>query len=139
MGNKVLILQGLPASGKTTYAKELVGKGWKRVNKDDLRSMVDFGEHSRMNEGLILEIRDMIVDLSLIHGYNVVVDDTNFKQKHFDQMAKLAEINEAEIDVKVFKTSLDECIKRDAERENGVGEEVIRGMYERYILPHKSQ
>jgi len=25
--NKVLILQGLPASGKTTYAKELVDKG----------------------------------------------------------------------------------------------------------------
>lgn len=38
---KLLVLKGLPASGKSTYAKELVNKGWKRVNKDDLRAMID--------------------------------------------------------------------------------------------------
>lgn len=38
------MLKGLPASGKSTYAKELVLKSpgkYKRINKDDLRAMVD--------------------------------------------------------------------------------------------------
>jgi len=137
--NKVLILQGLPASGKTTYAKELVDKGYKRVNKDDLRAMVDNGKYSRKNEKLILEMRDMLIDLSLINGYDVVVDDTNFEKKHFKQIALIADINEADLDVKIFKTPVEECIERDSKRENPVGEEVIMNMFNRYIKPHKSQ
>jgi predicted kinase len=137
--NKVIILQGLPASGKSTYAKELVSEGYKRVNKDDLRAMVDNGKYSRKNEKLILEMRDMAIDLALIHGYNVVVDDTNFEKKHFKQISMLADINNADIDVIVFDTPLEECIKRDKERENSVGEEVLRSMYNRYIAPRKSQ
>ena len=38
------MLQGLPASGKTKYARELQADGWKRVNKDDLRDMIDNGK-----------------------------------------------------------------------------------------------
>ena len=52
--SKLLILKGLPASGKSTYAKELVSKGWKRVNKDDLRSMIDGGKWSKKNEEMRL-------------------------------------------------------------------------------------
>ena len=137
--SKILILQGLIAAGKTTFAKELVEKGWKRVNKDDIRAMIDNSHYSRQNEKLVLEIRDMIIDLSLINGYNVVVDDTNFEAKHFKQMALIADINEAELEVKSFKTPLRECIERDSKREAPVGEKLIRRMYDRYVAPQKSQ
>ena len=129
---KVVILQGLQASGKTTYAKKLVEKGYKRTNKDDIREMLDNGEYSRANEKLVLEVRDMIIDLALIHEYSVVVDDTNFEQKHFDQISLLAEINDAVIEVRVFKTPLKECIKRDKKRKHSVGEKVIRETAARY-------
>ena len=39
---KVILLKGLPASGKSTWAKAVVeqGKGqYKRINKDDLRAI----------------------------------------------------------------------------------------------------
>ena len=38
---KLLVLQGIPASGKSTYARELVKNSgaWVRVNRDDLRNM----------------------------------------------------------------------------------------------------
>jgi len=137
--NKVLILRGLPASGKTTHAMELVKRGYKRVNKDDLRAMIDGGRYSGKNEKLILEMRDMIIDLALIHGYDVVVDDTNFAQKHFDQIASIAEINGAELEVKVFDTPLKDCIRRDARRKNKVGERVIREMHDRYIADYEEQ
>jgi predicted kinase len=51
--SKVILCVGIPASGKTTWAKEQVKNGggkWKRVNKDDLRAMVDCGQFSKSNE-----------------------------------------------------------------------------------------
>ena len=55
------MLKGLPASGKSTYAKKLANKGWTRVNKDDLRAMLNDGKWSRSNEKFVLKVRDFIV------------------------------------------------------------------------------
>lgn len=134
MKNKVLLLQGLPASGKTTLSRDYVKKGYKRVSKDDLRAMLDFGEYSRENEKLINEIKNMIIDLCLIHNKNVIVDDTNFYIKHFKEIALIADINEADVSVKRLKTPLGECIERDSKRgEKSVGKKVITEMHDRYV------
>ena len=46
--SKLLILKGLPASGKTTEAKRLViEENFKRVSKDDLRAMIDNSKWSK--------------------------------------------------------------------------------------------
>ena len=49
---KLLLLKGLPASGKTTFAKELVRSdgNWIRVNKDDLRNMLHGGKWQSSRE-----------------------------------------------------------------------------------------
>lgn len=49
---KVIVLKGLPASGKSTWAKNLVLKDstYKRINKDDLRAMLDASKFSKENE-----------------------------------------------------------------------------------------
>ena len=131
--NKVVILQGLIAAGKSTYARELVEKGYKRVNKDDIRAMVDNGKYSRDNERLVNDIRDMIIDLSLVHGHDVVVDDTNFAKFHINQIKLIADINGAEVEVEKIEAPLEECIARDAKRKKPIGEEVIRKMYNKYL------
>jgi predicted kinase len=51
----VTILKGLPASGKSTWAKtevERLNKRTVRVNKDDLRAMM--GGFDKVNEGIVL-------------------------------------------------------------------------------------
>ena len=56
----LLILRGIPCSGKSTYAKEIVrnGKGqWKRINRDDLRAMVD-NKWTPEKEKFIIEARN---------------------------------------------------------------------------------
>ncbi|MFN5657022.1 MAG: AAA family ATPase, partial [Pseudanabaena sp.] len=50
---------GLPASGKSTWAKEKVNKSpniIKRVNKDELRAMLDNSYFSKGNEKFVLDI-----------------------------------------------------------------------------------
>lgn len=138
---KVLILKGLPASGKTTYAKSLVAQGnWKRINKDDLRAMLDSSIHSKKNESFINESKEALMVGALGCGWNVVIDDTNFFPQHEasirERVQVLSRIYEKPmaVEVKFFDVPLEECIARDATRgEKSVGEKVIRGMHNRYL------
>ena len=130
---KILLLKGLPASGKSTYAKKLTDDGWVRVNKDDLRAMLHNGKWSKINEQQILRIRDNIIIDSLKSGKSVVVDDTNFAVKHSNRVKEIAKEYNAKFETKFFDTPVEECIKRDLKRQNSVGEKVIRQMYEQFL------
>lgn len=63
--SKLLMLKGLPASGKSTYAKELSDKGWIRVNKDDIVKFELFKEHVEpvFNIKFVLDDRNQVVDM----------------------------------------------------------------------------
>lgn len=137
---KVLLLRGLPASGKSTYSKELVAKdhNWVRVNKDDLRAMMNGGVFSRKLEEQIVITERELVENALKIGKNVVVDDTNFNLAHERYFSQLARYYKAEFEVKFFDTPLEECIKRDNKRPNGVGEAVIYKMYNQYLKPQQA-
>lgn len=134
---KVMILRGLPASGKSTYAKQLVATGfWTRVNKDALRAQLHNGKWSKGNETAIEEIRDAIILAALHHGKNVVVDDTNLALRHETRIRRLLRdfgFADVTVEIKQFDISVEECIKRDLARPNSVGEKVIRSMYNQFI------
>lgn len=132
---KLLMLKGLPASGKSTYAKELAANGYVRVNKDDLRAMLHSSKWSKQNEKQVLQIRDQIVSDSLAAGKSVVVDDTNLAPKHSERLKELAKQYGATFETKFFDTPIEECIKRDLGRQNSVGEKVIRDMYKQFLAP----
>lgn len=135
---KVIILKGLPASGKSTWAKQMVDKkGYKRINKDDLRAMLDNGKWSKANEKMVLAMRDHMITHSLEAGFNVIIDDTNLHPKHEARIRELA--GEHEVEVKFFECSVAECVKRDLIRPVSVGEKVIRRMYEDFLRPKAEQ
>ncbi len=76
----VTICKGLPASGKSTWAKEQVAKRpgeVKRVNKDDLRAMLDGGHWTKNNEKFVENLRDHIILSAIRDGKQVIIDDTN--------------------------------------------------------------
>lgn len=134
--SKLLMLKGLPASGKSTYARELVEQGWKRINKDDLRAMIDSSKWSKANENQITEARDLLAIQYLDEGYNVVIDDTNFADIHAETLAELADNCDAEFEEMFFDVPVMECVERDAKRgDKSVGVEVIMRMYNQYLKP----
>lgn len=141
MNNSLYYTIGIPASGKSTWAKEQVRKNPKirRVNKDDLRAMVDAGEWSRDREKTILAIRDAVIEEVLSSGQSVIVDDTNFAPEHPKRFKELAEKHGAELKVKDFThVPLATCIERDSQRPNSVGEAVIRKMHKQYLFKENS-
>lgn len=136
---KLLMLKGLPASGKSTYAKELAAKGnYVRVNKDDLRAMLHAGKFGKANEQQVLRIRDAIIADALASKQNVVVDDTNFAPEHETRFKQLAKNYGAEFHSKFFEIDPAIAIERDLNRPVSVGAGVIMRMYNQYLAPKQA-
>lgn len=143
---KIIILKGLPGSGKSTWSKEICEKdeNYTRISKDDIRKEIrerkGLDYWVRVDEKEVLEIRDILIAASIEQGKNVIVDDTNLNPAH-ERMIKEKFGGRARIEVKKFNISLEECIRRDSLRpqEKRVGEKVIKDMYRRYMSPFKKQ
>lgn len=134
--NKIIMTQGLPGSGKSTWARQYQAEhpGTVRVSKDDLRAMLHDSKHSRGRENFVLKVRDDIVCQALFDGHDVIVDDTNFNPIHRERMDLIAKLWEATVEIKDFTdVPLETCIKRDLRRHRSVGERVIRQMHRQYL------
>ena len=133
---RLLITRGLPASGKTTFARKLQ-PGVVRVNRDDLRRMLH-GQRlfTQWAEGQVTHAQRAAVEALLRARADVIVDDTNLRGKTVREWAELAARFDATFEVHDFTdVPLEECLRRDADRpeDEQVGEEPIRRMHERYL------
>ena len=136
---KLLVLSGLPASGKSTYAAEIVAQGnWVRLNRDLLRTMLHFEKFSGRNEGVTVDCEKALARTLLTLGHNVIIDDTNLNPKNKEMWSTIAKECGASFEHKHIDTYWKECVYRDRVREKSVGEHVIVGMamqYEFYEQP----
>jgi len=103
-GPKMLIVMGLPGSGKSTISNKLVQLGWSRVNQDEMgnRKAVEASTKT-----------------ALLKGLNVIVDRCNFD---FDQRAHFLDLaNKAGVkDVRCLwlDTPAEVCKQRVSVRKN---------------------
>ena len=146
MKHELIILQGIPSSGKTTWAKNWVNEDSEhrvRFNRDDIRNMLGkYWVPSR--ESLINAIYESFLNQAMLEGYDIVLDNMNLNQKTLAKIKETVEefnkwISLSPVDLHYnikyqtfFDTPLEECIARDAKRENPIGEEVIRNTYNKY-------
>lgn len=133
---RLLITRGLPASGKTTFARKLQ-PDVVRVNRDDLRRMLHGRRlFTQWAEAQVTHAQRAAVEALLRVHADVIVDDTNLRPKTVREWAELAARYHATLEVHDFTdVPLDECIRRDAERDpqDQVGEEAIRRLHRRYL------
>jgi predicted kinase len=108
---KLIMCQGLPGSGKTTWALEQVKTNpWyscQRVNKDDIRAGLETTgwRWSRENEKRVIELRDQYISDKLTHDgmcQTVISDDTNLDRKHKTRLAEIARECGAAFEIKKF-------------------------------------
>jgi predicted kinase len=133
---KLIITRGLPAAGKSTFARGL--QPWVvRVNRDDLRRMLH-GDRlfTQRAERQVTIAERAQVEALLRAGTDVCVDDTNLRPHAVRQWAALATRLGAAFEVRDFTdVPLEECVRRDAARPTPeqVGAEVIRAMHARFL------
>lgn len=140
----MIIMRGLQASGKSTWARAWVAKSpgtRARLNRDDLRLMMHDGTWlGGETESQIVTVETMSAQMLLESGKDVVIDDTNLSAKTVKMFMAIAAEAGAEVEFQDFTNmDVEECIRRDRLRYDGanfsgcVGEEVIRKTYQRYI------
>ncbi len=138
---KVILLRGLPGSGKSTYAKQLQTNNpgmYKRINRDEMRAMLDDGQFSRSNEKFVLQLRNHLIVTALINGKHVIVDDLNLSAKNkskIDQIVSdfnMEHNDNVQVEVREVNASLPTCLERDAKRDKPVGKKVIRDLHRQF-------
>lgn len=139
-GLSVVMTKGLPAAGKTTWARaEVAAQDDKplRLSLDDLRQMFFDGRQSAENEEFVIAARDALMELALSRSRSVVVDATNLDPRHEESIRRIVDqYPSARFDIADFTSvPLETCVRRDYQRESPVGEAVIRDMYLNYIGP----
>lgn len=133
----VHVMTGLPASGKTTIAREIVAEGRgrvRRVNLDDLRAMLGNSDGERVwtreHELTALGIQDAAVRQAVDDGFDVVVDNTHLTPR-IPRRLKAAVGDRATFVVhNLTAIPLETCLRRDAERAGTVGEDIIRRLHD---------
>lgn len=138
----LIITRGLPASGKTTIAREWVQAEPSqriRLNRDELRRMLhaDTGQTTNgLHEDIITKAQHDAARQALRSGYDVIVDDTNLRSRTANDWATLADVVGADFKViDLTAVTAEECIRRNRQRpfEDQVPEEVIVTMDLKYL------
>lgn len=136
---KIIMLKGLPASGKTTWAKQQFEKGtFLVVSKDTIRKML--GGYTTKKEKQVVKLRNKLIEAGIEAKLNIIVDDTNLNPAHERTLAQLAKRLGAKFEVNdsFMKVAPEQCIERDLHRgEKAVGASVIWAMYYKWIVPNQ--
>ena len=131
--NKLFMLVGLPASGKTTCGKRLAEvEDALIVSSDEIRKELlgDQNDQTK-NEEIFKEVESRIING--LKEKNVIYDATNINYKR--RMAFLQKIKDVEKIALLIATPYDECIERNNKRERKVPEDVIKRMYYNFYIP----
>ena len=137
---KLIILVGLPSSGKTTYAKEYLRRNPNVaiVSSDRIRNDIDELNIKIQNETKIFKEMRHRVRKSLKFGRDVIVNATNLKIKYRKVFIDLGKEFGATVEIHMVVTPFDVCCEREIKRfglsEESACDKVIKTMGE-FQLP----
>lgn len=142
---RIIFTRGIPASGKSTWAKQEVLKDPEhsvRINRDDLRNMS--GQYwVPAREDYIKACKSTILINAINFKFNtIIIDEMNLNPKETGHLKGVISmmnetIKDVEdkyiVEIKDFTdVPLNVCLERDSKRENPIGEKVIRGIFNKY-------
>jgi predicted kinase len=93
---------------------------------------------SRAHEQTVLDVQDAAVRAAIDGGFDAVVDNTHLTP-HIPKRLKAAAMGRATFVVHDFThVPFGECLRRDAARENPVGEDVIQRLHDNHVKATKN-
>lgn len=127
---QAIITVGTSASGKSTYAREMVKQGYTEINRDWIRFNVvqpgaNWSNYKWKHEKEVNDVHGKMIVEAWMNDQNIIVSDTNLNAVRREALIKRLEDIGYEVTIAPFDVSREECQKRDNLRENGVGESVI--------------
>lgn len=131
---------GLPGSGKSTFLEDYFENSNVHIHSSDsIRKELLGDVNDQSDNSLIFETLHTRIKEDLRNGNSCVYDATNIHEKY--RRAFLQELKNipCKKECYIIATPVEECIKRDEERERSVGKEVINRMYKNFNIPTKRE
>lgn len=134
---KLILLCGIPGSGKTTYAKNYIEQNSNTIHlsSDAIRKELYGDENIQGNPGEVFTLMQRRATEKLNNGYDVLYDATNMTRKDRSGIIGVCP-KFVKIECHIIWAPIEECIKRDAIRERTVGKEIINKMLKRFQAPY---
>lgn len=128
---EVLILGGIPASGKSTFRAEFLKKNpdYVAVSRDDFRYMLRNVGWEPAIEPQVTQLVNQTIINSLLLGRSVIIDATHCNEKAINGYSFIKDLFPVKISYKFIEVDLQVAIERDSKRERSVGAEVITKMW----------
>jgi len=104
----IIVTIGVPASGKSTWAKNFIKENpsYVKIERDDFRyGMKDISIGDRQFENFISDIQYKAIHSALNNKYNVIVSDTNCNLKYLKKLLEEFKYK-ADVTLKYFGESL---------------------------------
>lgn len=135
----LIMLIGLPGSGKSTYAKEYLSDHVERTvwcSSDSIRKELYGDETIQGNASTVFSRLHDKVAHYLRTGYDVIYDATNVNRKSRKTVIAIAKSIGAKVRGVIVWATPSECITRDAARDRTVGSHVIDKFIRRWESPY---
>ena len=129
----IIILCGIPASGKTTYSQQLANQQKVKLYcfdeyKTKIRQLSGMTSHERMYQD---------IKSDLLQGHDVVLDDLHTRLEWRQSLLSAIQDIPCKKILIVMTTPLEECVRRNSQRQGQarLPDFVIYHLNQRYQLP----
>ena len=140
--SKLHLMAGAPGSGKTYWATHHLTENDKYISRDEIRfSMLEDKDDYFARENEVFDEFIKQINNSLMIYDNVFADATHLNFASRNKTISRIHVPVDEINVVFLDTSLNMCIKRNAQRTGRkfVPETVIKNMYKSIKFPEKKE
>jgi predicted kinase len=137
MRQRILVLTGLPASGKSTWAAaQLIGV----LSSDAVRALLTGAEETQHVNGLVFATLRQLLEARVRAGAAAtIVDATSLTRTERRSWIRMAEALNCDAESVFFDTPLELCLARNAARARVVPEDVMRRFAARMTRPELSE
>jgi predicted kinase len=126
---KLVLMVGIPGSGKTTLSRTLIEKGYLCLNADSIRKELWGDENDQREPETVFGKFFAQLEEAMAGGTDIVIDNTNINRRHRQPiLERAAKFGYQDVQLWVLDVPVEVCLERNRKRERNVPEDIVRNM-----------
>jgi len=127
---RIILLIGVPGSGKTTLAAKIAQKGFTIMNADSIRKELYGDANEQGDPQQVFDLFFERMEAFMQAGTDLIIDNTNANPKHRKQILDRAKtFDYKDVQLWFMDTPLNVCIARNKNRDRVVAEDIVANMH----------